>query len=185
LAVLGELIRLAATLSRLLSDKGIEHFVSGSLALAVHARPRMTYDIDLVVVTSSMRLPEVFNEARTLGFVGEDRDLIANLRKLSFAQMRLGPMTLDIIVPVLPFHSQVAKRAVRTELAGESVPVATAEDLFVLTALWFRPKDVADLQVLAALGDSLDRAYIRERLHELLPAGDARLVQLATLLRGE
>ena len=59
MAALGELLRLAADISSELTARGIEHLVSGSLALAIHARPRMTYDIDLVVAVASLRLPEV------------------------------------------------------------------------------------------------------------------------------
>src|SRR5258708_6869451 len=113
LAALGELLRLAAAVSRELTPRGIGHLVSGSLALAIHARPRMTYDIDLVVAVASLRLPEVFAVARAHGFTGDDRSLITDIRARTFAQMRAGALTLDIIIPVLPFHLEIMKRAVR------------------------------------------------------------------------
>ena len=120
--------------------------------------------------------------ARAHGFTGDDRSLITDIRARTFAQMRAGALTLDIIVPVLPFHHEIMKRAVRMPMSGSQVPVATAEDLFVLKALWFRPKDVADLHVLATIGDRLDRNYVRKKLRELLPADDPRVAEVDRIL---
>jgi hypothetical protein len=69
-------------------------------------------------------------------------------------------------------------------MAGAEVPVATAEDLFVVKTLWFRPKDVADLHVLAALGDRLDRKYVRDKLRGLLPREDPRHAEVERILAG-
>ena len=148
----------------------------------MHARPRQTQDIDVVVAVPSVRLPEVFEIARRHGFTGDDRRLISEIRERSFAQMTSGPLTLDVIVPVLPFHAQVVRRALRREVAGTIVPLVTAEDLFVMKVLWHRPKDVADLLVLAALGSRLDGAYIRTTLAALVPPGDPRYDEVERLL---
>ena len=98
--------------------------------------------------------------------------------------MRAGALTLDVIVPVLPFHLEIFERAMRVQMAGIEVPVATAEDLFVVKTLWFRPKDVADLEVLAAIGDRFDRTYVRAKLRELLPLDDPRHAQVERILAG-
>jgi hypothetical protein len=73
---------------------------------------------------------------------------------------------------------------VTCRLAGQDIPLVTPEDLFVLKVLWFRPKDVADLLVLAALGARLDGDYIRRTLAGLLPADDPRHAEVQRLLAG-
>lgn len=171
----GDLARLAAEVSADLTSAGIVHAVSGSLALAAHARPRATLDADLLVVTAAVRWPEVFGIARRRGFEGEDRECIEAIRERGHAMMRSGPVALDVLVPVLPYHEDVARRAVRLPLEGREVPFVTAEDLFVLKTLWSRPKDLLDLDVLAeGTRDALDVAYVRRTLHSLLPPDDPR-----------
>lgn len=184
MAVLGELSRLAAAISADLTDAKIEHAVTGALVLAAHALPRQTLDIDVVVVIPSIRLPLVFEIARRHGFVGDDRDLIVQMRTKSFAQMTSGPLTLDVIVPVLPYHYEIVKRARPHEVGGRTVPLVLREDLFVIKVLWHREKDVGDLRVLAALGAQLDREYIRRTLEGLLPPDDPRHAEVERLLAG-
>ena len=69
---------------------------------------------------------------------------------------------------------EIFDRAICVPMMGIEVPVATAEDLFVVKTLWVRPKDVADLHVLAAIGDRVDRTYVRAKLREILPLDDPR-----------
>jgi hypothetical protein len=179
----GELSALAAAVSADLTAAGIEHVLTGALALAVHGYARSTHDIDVVVLVPSVRLPEVFATARRHGFTGDDRELVLEVRARTFAQMRRGPATLDVIVPVLPYHERIVRRAQRVEVAGTMVPLVTAEDLFVLKALWHRPKDVADLTVLANK-EGLDAAYVRATLASLVPPGDPVHEEVARLLHG-
>jgi len=182
MAALAELSRLAAAISSDLTAAGIEHALTGALVLAAHAMPRQTRDIDVVVVIPSMRLPVVFEIARRHGFSGDDRALITQIRTRSFAQMTSGPLTLDVIVPVLPYHHEIVKRARPHEIAGVKAPLVTLEDLFVIKVLWHREKDVWDLRVLAAMGDRLDGAYIRKTLDGLLPPDDPRHAEVEALL---
>lgn len=182
MAARAELSRIAAALSADLAAAGIDHVLTGALALSIHARPRQTQDIDVVVSVPSLRLPAVFAIARRHGFEGDDRRLIAEIRAGSFAQMTSGPLTLDVIVPVLPYHAQVVRRAVRCDVAGTQVPLVTAEDLFVMKVLWHRPKDVADLQILGAIASRLDVAYILATLATLVPPEDPRHAEAARLL---
>ena len=179
-----ELSPLAAAISGDLTAAGIEHVLTGALALAVYGHARNTHDIDIVVLVPSIRLPLVFEIARRHGFEGEDRDVITQIRAKSFGQMKRGSVTLDVIVPVLPYHERIVKRARRIEIAGHVVPLVMAEDLFVIKALWHRPKDVADLQVLARM-EALDGAYIRETLDSLVPAGDPVHEEVGRLLGGD
>jgi predicted nucleotidyltransferase len=177
----GDLSPLAAAVSGDLTAAGIEHVLTGALALAVYGYARATKDIDVVVLVPAVRLPAVFEIARRHGFTGEDRELISQIRARTFAQMKLGPTTLDVIVPVLPYHERIVRRAQRVEIAGRAVPLVTAEDLFVIKSVWHRPKDVADLQVLARK-EGLDAGYIRETLASLVPPGDPVHAEVARLL---
>jgi hypothetical protein len=178
----GDLPSLAARVSADLTAAGIVHAVSGSLALGAFTRPRATLDADVLVVAPAIRWPEIFAIARKHGFEGDDPACIASMRERGHAMMQNGVVSLDLLVPVLPYHHEVARRAVRSKLEGQDVPLVTAEDLFVLKSLWWRPKDVADLLVLAALRDRLDADYVRRTLEGLLPPDDPRHAEVAKLI---
>ncbi len=183
MAALADLPALAARLSADLDAAGIRHAVSGALAMAAGGYVRATVDLDLLVVAPAIEWPRVFETVRRQGFAGEDRDLIASLRRHSFATMSAGPVAVDILVPALPYHRRVVERAVRREVAGGRVPFVTMEDLVVLKTLWHRAKDVPDLHAILAAVEDLDVRYVTETLGALLPASDPRHTEIADLVR--
>jgi hypothetical protein len=179
----GDLPDLAARLSADLTAAGIVHALSGSLAMAAYARPRATLDADFLVVAAAVRWPEVFALVRKLGFTGDDRESIVSMRERGHAMFRSGPVSMDLLIPQLPYHHEIARRAVRLPLLGRQVPFVTAEDLFVLKVLWMREKDALDLKVLAEdTRGTLDAEYVRRTVASLLPPDDPRHAEVERLL---
>jgi hypothetical protein len=185
LAALSELPGLTAAISGDLRAAGIAHAVSGAAALAAYGVVRATRDLDVLVSVPAIRLPHVFVLLRHRGFAGEDADLLAALRDRSVAEMTsAGPLSVELLVPALPYHHDLLRRAVDIEVQGVPVPFVSREDLVVLKLLWRRTKDVADVEALLAASDSsLNVAYVRRTLASLLPNGDPRLIELEALLR--
>jgi len=181
-AALADLSQAAAALSRALTVAGIRHAVSGAVAMAAHGHVRATQDLDVLVVADAVRLPQVFEIVRGLGFIGDDRALLEAIRDRYVAALCRGPLAIEILVPVLPYHRTVCDRAVRRSLLGEDVPFVTPEDLIVLKMLWRRAKDVADIHALIATAPSLDAEYVRRTLADILPAEDSRHAELADWL---
>jgi len=180
LAALHDLPELAAALSAELTGAGIRHAVSGALAMAVHGVVRATKDLDVLVVTPQVRIPEVFSLVRRHGFEGDDATLIRELRENGYAQLASGPVSVEILAPVLPYHRTLPDRAVTFEVSGTKVPFVSIEDLVVLKMLWRRPKDVPDVHsLLAAGGKDFDADYARTTLGAILPDDDPRHAELA------
>ncbi len=180
-----DLYALAARLSAELHDAGIAHAISGSIAMAAHGYVRGTLDVDVLIVTPALSLPKAFDVVRQLGFSGEDRDLIASIRERSVAALRRGPVAVELLVPVLPYHRTLVDRAVRFEVHGTSVPFVSLEDLLVLKMLWRRAKDIADVHALAALAPGrVDTSYVESTLRSILPDGDPRVAEVLGILRG-
>ena len=182
MAVLADLPGLAARLSRALTDAGIPHAITGAVAMAAHGYVRATRDLDILVGATPLQLPRVFEIVRREGFTGDDRKLIEALRSRYVAALEAGPATVEILVPVLPYHRQVLDRAVRLDVPGGLVPFVTVEDLIVLKMLWHRAKDIPDVHALIATSEDLDRAYVSRALAEILPADDPRHAEVASLL---
>ena len=169
MASLADLPDLAARLSAELSAASIPHAVSGALAMAAYGYVRATRDIDILVAVPSVRLPAVFEIVRAHGFEGEDRELIQALRQRYVAEMKSGPVSVEILIPVLPYHNTLIDRSVLLPVAGIEVPFISSEDLVILKILWHRTKDLADVKVLlAALDATLDRDYVVRTIEGIL-----------------
>ena len=179
-----DLYALAARVSAGLGAAGIAHAISDSIAMAAHGYVRGTLDIDVLVVTTALSLPKAFAVVRDLGFVGEDRDLIASIRERSVAALRRGPVTIELLVPVLSYHRTLLDRAVHIDVHGTSVPFVSLDDLLILKMLWRRAKDLADVYALAALAvGRVDSAYIASTLRSILPTDDPRVAEVLGILR--
>ncbi|MFC6152427.1 hypothetical protein [Nocardioides yefusunii] len=182
------LLRRLHEVSTALTVAGFDHAVGGALALAVHAEPRFTADIDLNVIADADHpepllaalpsdlepLPEAADQLRATGQV-----------RFHWAD----PNTpLDLFLPQHPtFHAQVAKRAVPYRFAdGVTVKVITATDLLIFKTLFGRSKDFVDIETLGEHGaGDLDEA--RSWVQEILGDGSAaerRLVEAWTQGQG-
>ncbi len=175
-----ELRSRTARISADLARARIRHAISGAVAMTAHGVGRSTFDIDILVVAPSVRLPEVFALVRRHGFAGDDRELIESLRDRYVAVLEGGPIKVEVLVPVLPYHGTLVDRAVVHDVEGVKVPFVSLEDLIVLKMLWRRPKDIADIHALIAAGGAdLDADYVRSTLASILPADDPRHAELA------
>lgn len=186
MADLADLPGLTATISADLAAASIRHAISGAIAMAAHGYIRATRDLDILVIAPATLLPQVFDTIRQHGFHGEDRDLIESLRNRFVAALESGPTTVEILVPVLPYHHGIVDRAVMKTLRAVQVPFVSLEDLVILKTLWHRRKDIADVHALiAGRGGQLDADFVRSTLHSLLPADDPRHAEIHGLLQGQ
>lgn len=183
MVALRSLPELAAAISADLAAKRIRHAVSGAVAMAIHGVVRATKDLDVLVVAPQVQLPEVFAIVRKHGFDGEDADLLRGLRDHGFAELTSGPVRVEILAPVLPYHRTLPDRAVSVEISGTRVPFVSLEDLVILKVLWRRLKDVPDIHSLLAAARSFDANYVQSTLASILPDDDPRHAELASWIR--
>lgn len=179
-----DLYALAGEISREFEAAGIQHAISGSIAMAAHGYLRGTHDVDLLVVTSALKIPRAFEIVRSHGFEGEDSVLIRELRERGVATLRRGTWAVEILAPVIPYHHTLIDRAVRLDVAGRTVPYVSVEDLVVLKLLWHRPKDLADLAPLVAVRyPKLDLEYVRTTLDSVLPDATPESAEIERVVR--
>jgi putative addiction module component (TIGR02574 family) len=105
--------------ARLAALRSLLHEMDASLAGRTPARApgnvRATQDLDLLVHAPAVQRPAVFELIRRHGFDGEDAELRTALRERDVASLRAGPVTVDVLVRVLPYHHAVLARAVRQD----------------------------------------------------------------------
>ena len=161
-----------------LDAAGFDHAIGGAIALAIHAEPRFTADIDLNVIADPAA------PAALLAALPRDIAIHEAAEKeiREDGQTRLtwhDPETpLDLFLPQHPtYHQLVADRAILCEFPGATIKVITATDLMVFKMMFNRTKDWADIESLLAAGAG-DPAEAAQWIAEFLGADDPRLARL-------
>ncbi len=181
------LLRKLALLHHHLDEAGFEHAVGGGIALAFHAAPRFTNDIDLNVAADGTDV-DILLAALPDGVVVH-AGAAAELRRQH--QVRLfwpdpdqpahAGTPIDIFIPAHPtFHHRLNRRAEPVSLAGVELSIVTATDLTILKALFDRSKDWVDLEAMLERG-VVDGDDACRGLAELLGGGDTRIERLQRL----
>ena len=171
--------RAAPELARLLADQleraGIPHAIEGALALAVWGFPRATSDVDLDVFVTEENLDPVFDALVAAGCDVDRLTARASAAERGDFKVRLDGMRIDVFVPSIPLYDSAARRIRRASLGGRPAWFLSPEDLATFKFLFFRTKDILDVERLVAFsGDALTRDHLRQWLVDLVGETDER-----------
>jgi hypothetical protein len=159
-------------------DSALEHLripyvIIGGIAASVLGRPRTTMDADVVILISKRRLRTFLNILKSNGFrippSREDKILEKLKRllpvKISFKQR----FSTDIRIASYSLDKSAIERALRIELFGKELPVASPEDIILYKIVRFSDLDKADMKaILSRFRGKLDLSYIRKGAQELI-----------------
>ncbi|MBC7855244.1 MAG: hypothetical protein IAF94_17580 [Pirellulaceae bacterium] len=154
----------------LLDAERIPYALVGGLAVSLRGQPRMTADVDMVMLADVPR-----SLALVQGLEGTSFrplfDGVAEVVQKAFIlplQHRATHVRLDLALGLSGFERQAVARAERLSLAGASIAVVTAEDLLMMKVLAGRPQDEQDIQgLMIAQGRHLDWSYCLHLADEL------------------
>lgn len=188
---MAERLPTAAELARQVADAleraGISYAIGGAIALAYYAPPRATVDVDLnAFVPPAQGVSKVLDVLASVGFVPDEPLDALQRRAETDGQFRgrAQGLRIDVFVPALPFYAELESRRRLVELVERPIWILGAEDLVVLKMMFYRRKDLADVEALLRdQGPQLDRSAIRERLSGLVGADDERLRELDSIER--
>ena len=131
-----------------LDGHDIEYALCGGMAMAIHARPRFTIDIDLLIEEES--LPAAMSIAESLAYSIRGKDLsFANgaveIRRISKIDPEGGDlMTVDFLL-VTPQIREAWDSRVESEWEGHRLSVVSRTGLIALKKLSGRPQDLVDI----------------------------------------
>ncbi len=151
-----------------LDAAGIPYMLTGSLALAVWARPRMTRDVDLVIeagVEGVHRLVEAFSVDC---YISAEAATAAAIDRSMFNVIHLGSLLkADFILRRDdPFERTKFERRRFVDMDGLLLAVISPEDLILSKLQWARmsgsARQLDDVGLLLRDIVGLDRAYLQE-----------------------
>lgn len=171
--------RSAADAAQLLADAlqaaGIPYAIGGALALAIAGVPRGTADVDINVFISNQRLDEVMDVLVAAGVEINRPDAITRSSRDGMFIGRLDGMRIDVFLPSIPFAKEAEISRIRiVDDSGWSGWFLSAESVCVFKLLFFRGKDLVDLERLVAVRHELDTAYVRRWIVDMMGEEDAR-----------
>ncbi len=181
------LLRKLATLTQALGAADFAHAIGGGIALAFHANPRFTNDIDINIAVDPTQIDELIAALPAQIVVTPEnvdalrRDKQVRLRWPNDGQEVEQGTPIDIFLPAHPtFHSRLDERAEPVSLGGLTFRIVSATDLTILKALFDRSKDWVDIEDMLRHG-SVDVDEVFSWLRVLLGEADTRIARLRTL----
>jgi len=154
------------TIFRDFNKLGIDYLVVGGLAVNFHGVPRMTYDIDLMILLEPDNILKLVSRLTRWGYKPkipiDPRDLAdekkrnswlsdKGMRAFNFYSEKLPIGEIDIIFESPIPYNELKDRSVKIELQGEKVPLISIPDLIELKISAGRKQDLADVEHLRAI----------------------------------
>jgi hypothetical protein len=161
----------------------VPYGIGGAIALGAWGVPRATKDVDISAFVSSDDLPRVLDSLERAGVLVRRDEAARDVARIGLFKGRLGAIVVDVFVSDHPQYAAMKQRVRRiADPDGNAMDYITAEDLCIHKLLFGRPRDVSDLEQLAAVR-TLDLAYVRSWLVQMIPEGDRRFAILDDLER--
>lgn len=157
----------------------------GAVAYSSWGEPRATRDVDVNVWVEPDRLAEAFDVLTSAGVTLERARAASEAADRGLFVGWHGEYRIDVFTPSIPFYAEALARRRRVRLAGRDTWVLSPEVLAVFKMLFFRAKDLRDLErLLAVQGNAFDRAFVHRHLVDMLGAEAEQVVAWDRLAAG-
>jgi hypothetical protein len=182
---LASLVGVIGQLIDRLEASRLPYALGGAVAYSSWGEPRATRDVDLNIWVEPEALPEAFDVLAAAGVTIDRPRAVAEAADRGLFVGWHGEYRVDVFVPSIPFYAEALARRVRVRLAGRDTWVLSPEVLAVFKMLFFRAKDLRDLErLLVVQGSRFDQAFVRGALVDMLGA-DAEQVAAWDRLAGD
>lgn len=139
--------------------------------------PRATVDVDVNVFVAPDNIDGVCRALSTLGIaVDEAAARVASTRDGMFV-VTYGGFRVDVFAASIDFSWEAERTRVVRDVQGQNVHFLSAESLAVFKLLFFRGKDIVDLERLIAVRPELDHPWIRRHIVAMMGESDPRVVK--------
>jgi predicted nucleotidyltransferase len=137
--------------------------IIGGIAASLLGQPRLTVDLDAVILLGINDLPKLIEVAADEGMTARipDAEAFARKNRVLLLKHNRSGINIDISLGILPFESEMVERGQEIYLGSLHVRLPTPEDLIIMKAVAHRSKDLTDIQAIAAIHPNLDKERIR------------------------
>ena len=178
-------VEAAQLIADALEQANLSYAIGGALALAVAGVPRGTADVDLNVFVPVGDVDQLFSVLQSLGITIDVEFAEAQTREKGMFIGHWDGMRIDVFLPSIPFAHEAERTRIQiTDADGWTGWFLSSEALAIFKLLFFRGKDVVDLERLVAVsGESFDHAYVRRWMVEMMGDDDERITSWDDIVR--
>jgi hypothetical protein len=170
--------QVAEELTARLEAARCEYALGGAIALGFWAEPRGTLDVDVTLylpLDPPTRCVELLTQ---IGCQVDRRRTEDMLSEHNFCQVQFLGIRLDVFLPMSDFYEAAKARRRQVPIGRQQAYIWDAETLCVFKMMFFRQKDLVDVQsVLRSQRDLLDRDWVEKSLLELYGKRDPRITR--------
>lgn len=174
----------ALRIATALDAAGTPYALGGAIAYGIWAVPRATADVDINVFVGGEELKRVFSVLESLGVELNRVDAAVKSDRDGMFFARWGGIRIDVFTPSIDFSREAERTRVRREIRGQPAWFLCAESIAVFKLLFFRGKDLVDLERLVAVHSELDVARVRAHIVEMMGADDERVARWDQIVAG-
>jgi hypothetical protein len=151
-----------AALQRLIDRLDGQGLIIGGIAASLLGRPRLTADLDAMVLVSVQDLSRLLRYARQEGLVPriENAQEFARRNRVLLLMHQETGIPVDISLGALPFEIEAVQRSQIHKVGSLKIRLPTPEDLIIFKAVAHRPQDLLDIQAIIDNYPNLDRDRI-------------------------
>jgi hypothetical protein len=162
---------------------GCEYALGGAIALGFWAEARGTLDVDVTLYLPIDDPSGCMQLLEQMGCQFDRRRTEDTLKEHSFCQVEFLGLRLDVFLPMVAFYEAAKARRREVPLGAGRAYIWDAETLCVFKMMFFRQKDLVDVQsILRSQGASLDQEWVEKSLLELYGTRDPRISQWRDLV---
>ncbi len=151
-----------------LETSGYRYAIIGGIALTQWGIVRATYDVDIKLLVPDNDYSGIANVLRSAFSENVESPRPPNPLIVSVS---MNGIIIDFLLALPGYEELIIERAIRRELGGWSLWIASAEDLIIQKVVAGRPKDWMDVETLLFVQwGRLDDAYITDWLQQFVDA---------------
>jgi len=153
-------------------DSATPGTVIGGVAASLLGRPRVTRDIDALVLLDEGEWEAFLVKGAMFGFVPRLANALTFARQARVLLVRheASGIDIDIAFGALPFEEEAVAHTVWHDVGGVRIPLPLAEDLLIMKAVAHRPRDMADIESILDAQPKLDLPRVRRWVREFSTA---------------
>lgn len=161
-----------------LEEQRLPYAIGGGISYGLWAPPRATNDADVNVFVEPARFGEVVAALQRAGVSVDAAAALRGMEEGGQFVAYFGPWRIDVYVPSIDFSWEAHRTRREKEWHGRFYWFLAPEALCVFKLLYFRPKDLVDLErLLTTQGRRLDAAYVRRWIADMMGEDDVRVAR--------
>lgn len=155
-----------------LQARHVPGVVIGGVAASLMGRPRVTRDVDAMVLLDEEVWGEFLAAGARFGFVPRRSDtlIFAEETRVLLVHHEPSGVDVDVLFGALSFEKEAVTRAVWVEVGDVRLPLPIPEDLVIMKTVAHRPRDLADIESILDAHPRLNLRRVRRWVQEFSTA---------------